>query len=57
MIYEVTLTKRVEETILVRGCGTQEEAMAAAKGAANGQKVTDICVKDIKLVSKKDHEV
>ena len=52
MLYEVTVTKKVEEKIMVRGCGTKEEAMAAAKGATEGQNISDICIKDIRLVGK-----
>jgi len=52
MLYEVTITKKVEEKIMVRGCGTKEEAMAAAKGASNGPNVSDICIKDIRLIGK-----
>jgi hypothetical protein len=52
MLYEVIVTKKVEEKIMVRGCGTKEEAMAAAKGASAGPNISEICIKDIKLIGK-----
>lgn len=50
--YEVVTTRKIEETIIVKA-STKAECMAAAVGALKGKGVSDICVKDIKLLPKK----
>ena len=53
-VYEVTVTKKVEETIIVQGCGTKMEAMDAAIGSAKQEKgSSDFCVKEVKEIIKK----